>query len=225
MRANLDIRLRRGRDGTVAALGSMARPPWWCRWDGDTLWLVGSAATPLGEDDVGLSVDVGEGVDAKVRSVAATIVYAAAGAGTHSRLSLRVAPGASLHWCTEPVIVTERARHRATTCADVALDGAMTLEETVVFGRHREPAGTMASTTELRTDGELVSLTSWDSGLPGWNGPGGTAAARSMRTTVFAGTAVVDAAVPAPSATTAVLRPERGGLVVTSLTPDLALPD
>lgn len=217
MRADLEIRLRRGRDGAVAALGSLARPPWWCRWDGATLWLVGSAATPVGDDDIGLSVDVGEGVRATVRSVAATVVYAASGDGTRSRLSVQVADGASLHWRTEPIIVTERARHRAVTTAAVAATGSLTIEETIIFGRHEEPAGSMNSSLELLIDTEVVSLTSWDSSLPGWTGPGGLGTARSLATTVLAGTALDTAAIPEPSATTAVLRPERGGVIITSL--------
>ena len=40
--------LRSGTLSTVdASAGALAVAPYWCRWDGDTLWLVGSAATSV----------------------------------------------------------------------------------------------------------------------------------------------------------------------------------
>ena len=131
MRSELHIRLRRHVNGVVAASGSLAVPPYWCRWDGTTLWLVGSAATPVGDDDISLHLEVGEGVTATVRSVAATVVYAASGDGTRLHTHLRVGAGADLRWQPDPVIVTARARHRSSTTIEVDPEGSLLADELV----------------------------------------------------------------------------------------------
>ncbi len=232
MRAELSIELHRAGDGTVAATGDLAATPYWCRWDGTTLWIVSSAATPVGDDDITFDLTVGEGVTAVVRTVAATVVYAARGDGTRLTTRLHIGSGASLVWQPEPVIVTARARHRSRLEADVASGGTLVADELVSFGRSNEDAGRFASMTDLRRDGATISLTSFDTATPGWSGPGGTAGAKVVGTRV-----VVDACghdtswanddgngngVGRVDATTAVLRPAGGGTLITALsaTPD-----
>src|SRR5262245_44064619 len=106
----VSVRLRRGSGGAVRVEGMLCSAPVWFRWDGTTLWLVGSGASPVGEDHIRVRVDVGAGVDVSVRSVAATLVYAARGAGTRWDTEIRVAEGARLDWRPEPVILTAHAR-------------------------------------------------------------------------------------------------------------------
>lgn len=225
MRAKLAIELHRAGDGTVAARGNLAVPPYWCRWDGATLWLVGSAASPVGEDDITFALHVGEGVTATVRSVAAMLVYAARGEGTRLTTRLHVASGATLAWKPEPVIVTARARHRSRLEADVAVGGALVADEVVVLGRSDEEAGRYVSVTDLHRDGRLISLTSFDTATPGWSGPGGTAGAKVVGTRLVVGPSDPpdadddDRATPV-DASTVVLRPERGGTLTTTLAPD-----
>ena len=222
MRAELAIELRRARDGTVAAHGALALAPYWCRWDGATLWIVGSAATPVGDDDITFALDVGEGVTASVRSVAATVVYAARGEGTRITTRLRVAAGATLVWQPEPVIVTERARHRAVLEADVAADGTLCADEVVVFGRSDEGLGGYRSTMDLRRDGGPFSLTSFDSSLPGWTGPGGVDGAKVVGTRLTIGP--LGTLPPADAATvdqrTVVVRPTEHCAIATTLAAD-----
>ena len=222
MRAELAIGLHRAGDGSVVARGALAVPPYWCRWDGETLWLVGSAATPVGDDEITLDLQVGDGVRAMVRSVAATLVYAARGEGTTMTTRLHVAPGASLVWRPEPVIVTARARHRATLVADVAAGGALVADEVVVLGRSGEEAGRYSSTTDLRRAGVPISLTSFDTATPGWSGPGGTAGARVVgtRLVLYRVDAEDDGGASGVDATTVVLRPEHGGALATTLASD-----
>lgn len=225
MRAGLSIGLHRAGNGAVVARGTLATSPYWCRWDGTTLWLVGSAATPVGEDDITFDLDVGEGVTATVRTVAATVVYAARGEGTRMTTRLRVAPGAALQWMPEPVIVTSRARHRSTLVADVASGGGLVVDEVVVLGRSDEDAGRYVSVTDLRRDGSPITSTSFDTATPYWSGPGGTAGAKVVATRVRVdscdGTGPERAPVDADSV---VLEPEGGGRLTTVLasTPERA---
>lgn len=173
----VSVRLRRGAGGTVRVDGVLCSAPVWFRWDGAALWLVGSGASPVGEDHIRVRVDVGPGVTAAVRSVAATVVYAARGAGTRWDTELHVADGASVDWRPEPVILTERASHAATTTVHAAAGADVTLDEVLVLGRAGEATGTLRSTLDVRVDDAPVLLTSIDTSLPTWSGPAGVAGA------------------------------------------------
>lgn len=176
----VSVRLRRGAGGTIRVDGVLCRAPVWFRWDGDTLWMVGSGASPVGDDHIRVRVDVGAGLDVRVRSVAATVVYAARGAGTRWDTHLRVGPGARLDWQVEPVILTGHARHRATTTVHAASDAEVRVDDLVVLGRTGEPPGTLHSTLSVHVDDEPVLVTSVDTSLPGWAGPAGTGGARVL---------------------------------------------
>ncbi|CAN5711717.1 hypothetical protein BH10ACT1_BH10ACT1_05310 [soil metagenome] len=221
MQAELAIALHLAGDGSVVARGTLAVPPYWCRWDGSTLWIVSSAACPVGEDDITIDLHVGEGVTAAVRNVAAMLVYAARGEGTRLTTRLHVAPGARLSWKPEPVIVTARARHRSTMVADVQAGGSLVADEVVVFGRSDEAAGRFVSTTDLRRDGTAICLSSYDTATPGWSGPGGTAGAKVVgtRLVVDPSEAVDDGRGASVDRSTVVLRPEGGGSFATTLAP------
>jgi urease accessory protein len=169
----LSVRLRRGEGGTVRVDGVMCSAPVWTRWDGTTLWLVGSGASPVGEDHIRVRVDVGPGVAVAVRSVAATVVYAARGKGTRWDTEIHVADGALLDWRPEPVILTERARHEARTAVHAAARAEVTLDDVVVLGRAREATGSLRSTLAVHVGDAPVLLTSIDTSLTGWSGPGG----------------------------------------------------
>jgi urease accessory protein len=157
----------------VRVHGVLRSAPVWFRWDGATLWLVGSGASPVGEDHIRVRVDVGPGVDVAVRSVAAMLVYAARGAGTRWDTEIHVAEGASLDWRPEPLILTERACHEATTTVHAAGGADVRLDEVVVLGRSGEAPGTLRSTLAVRIDDVPVLVTSIDTSLPAWSGPAG----------------------------------------------------
>ncbi|MHB1137414.1 MAG: urease accessory protein UreD [Microthrixaceae bacterium] len=235
MRAELRIELRRGADGGVRASGNLATAPYWCRWDGDTLWIVGSAACPVGEDSIVLTLDVGPGVHAAVRGVAATIVYTGTGGGTSIDTRLLVAEDASLHWSPEPVIVTALARHRSRTTVHVATGATVRVDETLVLGRRGERAGAIASGVRVVRDDTTVLRSSFDTGQPGWDGPGGTGGASVVGTRLLVepthdGTG--DEVTPTPplradlppashpAARAAVLRTEHGDRLVVGLGED-----
>lgn len=169
----MSVQLRMGTAGKVRVHGVLRSAPVWMRWDGATLWLVGSGASPVGEDHIRVRVDVGAGVSVAVRSVAATMVYAARGAGTRWDTDLHVADGAHVDWRPEPVILTARARHHATTTVHAAEGADVTLDEVLVLGRAGEPTGSLCSTLAVTIDQAPVLLTSIDTSLPGWSGPAG----------------------------------------------------
>ena len=153
--------------------GVLCSAPVWFRWDGATLWLVGSGASPVGEDHIRVQVDVGPGVAVAVRSVAATVVYAARGAGTRWDTDIHVADGARLDWRPEPVILTERSRHEVNTTVHAAAGADVTLDEVLVLGRAGEAGGALRSTLAVRVDDAPVLLTSIDTSSSAWSGPAG----------------------------------------------------
>ncbi len=153
--------------------GTLCTAPLWCRWDGATLWLVGSGASPAGEDHIRVCVDVGPGVTVGVRSVAASVVYAACGAGTRWQTELTVADGACVDWRLEPVIVTGRARHDATTTVYASASATVTLDEVIVLGRAGEAAGSLRGTLDVSVGDKPTLLTSVDTSIAGWSGPAG----------------------------------------------------
>lgn len=167
------ISLRRCAGGSVRVDGTLCTAPLWIRWDGSTLWLVGSGASPAGEDHIRVRVDVGPDVSVSVRSVAATVVYAAHGAGTRWHTELTVADGARVDWVPEPVIVTGRARHAMTTTVHASPDASVTLAEVLVLGRAGEDAGTIRATLDVRVGDTPTLLTSFDTSIADWSGPAG----------------------------------------------------
>jgi urease accessory protein len=171
--AEIWVRFRRGAGGTVRVDGVLCSAPVWFRWDGATLWQVASGAAPVGTDHVRLRVELDAGVTVAVRSVAATVIYAGQGSGTRWDTEIHVAEGARLDWRPEPVILTARARHQATTTMHAAAGADVTLDEVLVLGRGGETGGVLRSTLEVSLDGAAALCTSIDTSLPAWSGPAG----------------------------------------------------
>jgi urease accessory protein len=183
----LSVRLRRGAGGAIRVDGVLCSAPVWFRWDGAVLWLVGSGASPVGEDHVRVTVDVGPGVEVSVRSVAATVAYAARGDGTRWDTELRVAEGARVDWRPEPLILTGRAVHANTTTVHAAVGADVVVDEVLVLGRAGEATGTVRSTLDVRVGAEPVLLTSIDTSVPGWDGPAGVLGARAIGSRLVVG--------------------------------------
>ncbi len=103
-----------------------------------TVHLVGSAATPLGGDDVGLEVLVGPGAEVVLTGVAAAVALAG-----RSRLDVRfaVADGGALAYRPEPTVVTRRADHTASLHAQLGEGARFVAREVLVAGRTGEPSG------------------------------------------------------------------------------------
>lgn len=113
-----------------------------------TVHLVGSAATPLGGDDVELDVVVAAGAHLVLTGVAAAVALAAPG-GSRFAVRLEIGAGASVQYLPEPTVVTRRADHLTEFTA--VLDDAARLRarDVLVAGRTGEAAGRYRGATRV----------------------------------------------------------------------------
>jgi urease accessory protein len=202
--------------------GTLCTAPLWIRWDGVTIWIVGSGASPAGEDHVQLRIDVGPDVTVGVRSVAAMVVYAARGAGTRWQTELTVADGANVDWRPEPVIVTGRARHDAMTTVHASAGASVTLEEVLVLGRTGEEAGALRATLDVRVGDAPTLLTSVDTSIAGWAGPAGVDGAKVVANRLHLGDRETTAGAHSLDRRSALLQPGPGCRLAVATAPNVA---
>lgn len=104
--------------------------------------LIGTAATPLGGDELDIVIVVGPGAELVVRSVAATI--ALPGVATPlsiGRWHLEIGSGGTLDFDPEPMIVAGGARHHIITMIRLASDARLRMRERIQIGRTGEDDG------------------------------------------------------------------------------------
>lgn len=140
--------------------------------------LVNSAATPLGGDDVDLSVRVGPGARLSLRGTAATLALPGqSGQTSRARVRLEVAEGGSIDYLPQATVVTAGANHRAELSVDLATHSRARCRDILILGRWQEQAGRLITSTHavrngfplLRQDIDLGDqlLRSSSSGLAG----------------------------------------------------------
>ncbi|NMN97346.1 urease accessory protein UreD [Antrihabitans stalactiti] len=121
----------------------------------DTVHLIGSAATPLGGDHIGVTVRVGPGARLRVRSVAATIALPARDRIlSTAEWTIEVGEGASLDFDPMPLIVGAGAHHLAKTVVGLASSASLRLRERVQIGRDTETSGWWAGEMVADLDGK-----------------------------------------------------------------------
>jgi len=207
-------------------------PPLTFRATPDGLHLVGTAAGPVGGDDLLLEVTVAPGASLTVRSAAAQLVLPSPTPATSTtRLVVEVGEEASLTWRPEPTVLVRAADHRLTTTIDLAPRADLAWRDEVVLGRDREPSGSLLSRLRVVRAGVPLLCTEVALG-PAWptsTGPAGTAGAHVVTTTLLVGHPARtlidllgdDAACAARGARSAALRLADDAIVVTAVGPHL----
>lgn len=116
--------------------------------------LVGTAAGPLGGDDVTVAVRLSPGARLAVRSAGATIVQPGGQVcDSRLRLLLRIEDEGQLDFGCEPTVICHRAEHQAEAVVELAGSGQVRLREQVLLGRSNEPGGRWVGRTRLTRDG------------------------------------------------------------------------
>ena len=188
------------------------------------VYLVGTAAGPLGGDDLALDIDVGPGSCLVIRSAAGMLLLPGPNGGESVlRVSARVGQGGRLDFAPQPTVAAAGCDHRAAAQIDLAAGASLRWREETVRGRHGEPSGQCVS----RLDVTLA-------GVPAYRGEltvGGPQTDHSSAVLDGAGAVgsvlLVDASHPRPKASVhdglAVLPLAGRGAAVTATGPDAAV--
>lgn len=158
MHSRVVVVARRGSGGateltTVSARGALAVR----RTGPTTVHLVGTAAGPIGDDEVDVEVLVGAGASLTVDGVAATIALPGRRSGCSAiRLRVEVGAGGDGRIALPPLVVTERAAVATSATVTVADDGRLDLLERVQLGRHGEPGGQWTGRLVADLDGHAA---------------------------------------------------------------------
>jgi urease accessory protein len=112
--------------------------------------LVNSASSPLGGDELTLSVRVGAGARLRLSGVAATLALPGhREGGSSSIVDIEVESGGRLEYLPEPTVITARARHTSRLVASLAGDARLRTREVLVLGRTGERPGRLTSTQRV----------------------------------------------------------------------------
>ncbi|MEU4340892.1 urease accessory protein UreD [Nocardia sp. NPDC023852] len=104
--------------------------------------LIGTAATPLGGDQLDITIAVGPGAELVVRSVAATIALPSVATPLSiGRWHFEIGSGGTLDIDPEPMIVAGGARHHTVTTIRLASDARLRMRERIQIGRAGEDDG------------------------------------------------------------------------------------
>lgn len=153
-----------------------------------TVWLVASAAGPMGGDDLNLRIEVAEGARVTVHSAAAQLVLpGTTDAPARLTIEVHLAEGAHLTWSPEPTVIATGATLHQRTSVDMTETANLTWRETVVLGRHDEPAGHLTSALRVDRAGQPLLRHTLKVPTPAWQGPAGLAGARAIAAELRAG--------------------------------------
>lgn len=116
--------------------------------------LVGSAAGPLGGDDLGLTVRVGPGARLTLVGIAATLALPGPhGLPSHATVRIEAGEDACVDYLPEPTVVTARARHHATLTVTLAAGAHLRTREVLVLGRTGERPGSLTTRLDVTRAG------------------------------------------------------------------------
>jgi urease accessory protein len=185
------------RDGRDVLVDVRSEPPLTVRAAGDRVLVVGSAAAPVGGDELTLDVVVGPGARLSLGTVAATIAWPGVGnAWSAQDVHAVVGTGGHLRWVPEPLVAVAGCRHRTTTTVDLAANATMWMVEEVSLGRRGEPPGDLVVGWRVDRDGRPLvhHAERLGPGAPGWGSAVTTGGHRHLLAALAVGLAVPDAA-------------------------------
>lgn len=108
--------------------------------------LVNSAASPLGGDELELTVRVGPGACLRLTGIAATVALPGPGETSRSTVQVFLGEDAELTYLPEPTVITARANHEATLHVTLAAGAVLRYREVLVLGRAGERPGRLTTT-------------------------------------------------------------------------------
>jgi urease accessory protein len=150
--------------------------------------LVGSAAGPVGGDELQLDIEVRRGASLALASVAASLVHPSP-VPASSSMSIRATVEGDLWWTPEPMVLVHGCDHRTSIKIELAAAATLLWADEVMLGRWCEPSGSLFQ--RLRVDRAGHPLIRSDLALgpvwPGSSGPAGAGQALAVATVVVVG--------------------------------------
>ncbi|MFB9902704.1 urease accessory protein UreD [Allokutzneria oryzae] len=162
MRAHAALVVRRRGDRSVLTTMRSA-PPLTLRRTGTAgetarVHLVGTAAAPLGGDELRLDIDVGPDAALELRSTGAQIALPHASGGPSTvHIGLNLAGSAVLH--QEPTVLARGSLVHNNASAQLTHDARLVWRDLVVLGRHGEEPGRMVQRWNVTRAGRPVLRT------------------------------------------------------------------
>jgi urease accessory protein len=119
--------------------------------------LVNSAASPLGGDDLTLTVHVGTEARLTLTGIAASVALPGPhGEKSRTTVHLTLEAGATVDYLPEPTVITRRARHESVLTATLAAGADLRTRETLVLGRANEQPGELSTTLHITRAGRPI---------------------------------------------------------------------
>lgn len=119
--------------------------------------LVNSAASPLGGDDLTLTVHVGPRACLTLTGIAATVALPGLhGEKSRSTVHIELDEGATMAYLPEPTVITRRARHKSILTVTLASGARLRARETLVLGRANELPGELTTRLDVTREGRPV---------------------------------------------------------------------
>jgi len=152
--------------------------------------LVGSAAGPIGGDELRLDLAVGPGASLAMATVAASMVHPSPVPAVSS-MTISATVAGDLRWTPEPMVLVRGCDHRVELSISLAPEATLLWAEEVMLGRWCEPSGSLFQ--RLRVDRAGRPLIRNDLALgprwPGSSGPAGVGDSLAVATVIVVGPA------------------------------------
>jgi urease accessory protein len=162
-------------------------PPFAFRSTPDGIYLVGTAASPVGTDQLAMRVKVEAGATLKIRSAASTIAWASSGSSL--TIDVEVGESGQLDWHLQPLVASRQCNFLQYARLRLAEGASARWTEEIVLGRHGEGPGHV----DLRLDADVAGhplvrhqLVIGET-VPGWDGPAVMGAHRAVALVLVAG--------------------------------------
>jgi len=148
------------------------------------LSMLGSAAGPVGGDELTMTVRVGAGASLSVEAVAATMVFPATdGAVSKQRLEIVVEADGYLRWAGQPLLVIEGGNHEQTISIRLEEGAQLDFLDEVALGRTGELPGRLDAHLRVERNGTplIDQRQVYDPASPAWKSTAGVGAFRHVR--------------------------------------------
>lgn len=154
------------------------------RGDMARLSMLGSAAGPVGGDELTMSVRVGAGASLCIEAVAATMVFpATSGVVSRQRIDIEIAASGHLRWAGQPLLVIAGGHHEQTIRISLGEGAQLDFLDEVALGRTGELPGRLDAHLRVERRGAplIDQRQTYDPGSPAWLTTAGVGAFRHVR--------------------------------------------